>query len=218
MDLKIPEIAHIPYPRRLRGNRSRRHHVGLPHELRDLNELEGTNVDELSSLRLQSQRTAERFYDSRSKALRAARASRALLASADKHFGLQEPAASEEKPTEQEPAENAERKGGDGHSRREPAEEEAISAREEEETFDDGQDLDDEDANEVLLRLPARKRQAIYSSSEDEAEEPLDHLHTTAAGGIRRCHRRPGPATAVAGSMGDVGGGTAPHRLPAGPT
>ena len=48
IDLRITSIAHIPYQRLLRGNRTRRHHVQLAHELHDQGQLEGTNLGELA--------------------------------------------------------------------------------------------------------------------------------------------------------------------------
>ena len=104
LDLKIPELEHIPYPTLLRGNRSRRHHVQLSHNLEEDNQLEGTNVRELAALRCHSEATAARFYDMRNKAVRAARANKALLKSADKRYGVSD---SEEEDDEPEDADRS---------------------------------------------------------------------------------------------------------------
>ena len=65
LDLKIEEIAHLPYPRLLRGNINRRHHVRMGHELHDAEELRGTSVGELATLRCHSSATPSRVYDAR---------------------------------------------------------------------------------------------------------------------------------------------------------
>ena len=88
MDLKIPEIGDIPYPKLLRGNSSRRSHVELAHALNDANMLEGTNVQELATLRCHSMATALKSYDARDKAVRAARATKALTSSANRLYRL----------------------------------------------------------------------------------------------------------------------------------
>ena len=53
LDLEIDEVKKIPYPELLRGNRNRRYHAELSHDLHDNKELDSTNLDELAYLRCQ---------------------------------------------------------------------------------------------------------------------------------------------------------------------
>ena len=90
LDLKIKELEDIPYPRLLRNNHSRRHHVQLSHTLEEEKRLQGTNISELASLRCHSTATASRYYDARNKAVRATRANEAFITSANKMYGITE--------------------------------------------------------------------------------------------------------------------------------
>ena len=90
MDLKIPEIQHLDYPRLLRGNRTRRYHVQLTHQLDEDNRLKGTTTRELAALRCHSEAVASRSYDARHKASRASRANKSLLKAANRFYGIED--------------------------------------------------------------------------------------------------------------------------------
>ena len=88
LNLRIEEIQHLNYPALLRGNKSRRQHVELAHDLDEANELHGTSTRELAALRCHSEAVAARTYDARNKAERASRATKAFLDAANKRYGL----------------------------------------------------------------------------------------------------------------------------------
>ena len=90
MNLRIPELKHLEYQKLLRGNRTRRYHDQLTHELDERNMLENTNARELASFRCHSESVASRTYDARNKAARASRASRELLEAANRLYGLED--------------------------------------------------------------------------------------------------------------------------------